>query len=269
MGYVIKPLEEEYADYAFQINGALAVKNYTAQVNGSRIKITSTENDALSLLEAEVSEVEIDGVIYTNPIEAQSALNSIIYSDIPIVILTTEQRDRLILKALLNDPTKDWFLTASGGRIDPATLGKEDSGVDLSQPYEALEVTTENTQADMNAAVNLKIAQLINDKLSVPTNPGDFLVRVQINGEETAVSFVEDAPQNFQMTLGSSHMKASTVEFDLPTEMSANRVSMLFVRGLFIGKSSYSFENGKIIIDKNKVDYIIAQGDLIDLIYYL
>ncbi|MGQ3647275.1 hypothetical protein ACT8PC_10680 [Ornithobacterium rhinotracheale] len=97
MGYEIKRIDnDDLADYAFQINGALALKNYTATVEGSRLRIAHTQNAALSILECEVSEVEIDGRVYDNPADAQRALESIVYSDLPILVLTREERDRFL-----------------------------------------------------------------------------------------------------------------------------------------------------------------------------
>ncbi|MGQ2106793.1 hypothetical protein ACQ1PR_00485 [Ornithobacterium rhinotracheale] len=97
MGYEIKRIDNEgLADYAFQINGALALKNYTATVEGSRLRIAHTQNAALSILECEVSEVEIDGHVYDNAEDAQRALQSIVYADLPILVLTREEKQKIL-----------------------------------------------------------------------------------------------------------------------------------------------------------------------------
>ncbi|MGV4536512.1 hypothetical protein [Ornithobacterium rhinotracheale] len=97
MGYEIKRIDNEgLADYAFQINGALALKNYTASVEGSRLRIAHTQNAALSILECEVSEVEIDGQVYDNADDAQRALQAIVYADLPILVLTREEKQKIL-----------------------------------------------------------------------------------------------------------------------------------------------------------------------------
>ncbi|MGP2569969.1 hypothetical protein ACT4R9_05585 [Ornithobacterium rhinotracheale] len=96
MGYEIKRIDGDLADYAFQINGALALKNYTATVEGSRLRIAHTQNEALSILECEVSEVEIDGKLYDNVYDAKKALKSIIYADLPILVLTREEKQKIL-----------------------------------------------------------------------------------------------------------------------------------------------------------------------------
>lgn len=137
MGYVIMPLEPEYSEYVFQINGVAAVRNYTAQVQGNRIKITSAENETLSLLEADVSEIEIDGTVYTNPIEAQAAINAITYADIPIVVLTSEQRDKIIFKLGEEHAQKNWLLRANGTRVNPESFipGSSTAWLDMQHAY--------------------------------------------------------------------------------------------------------------------------------------
>ncbi|MCK0199114.1 hypothetical protein [Ornithobacterium rhinotracheale] len=97
MGYEIKRIDnDDLADYAFQINGALALKNYTATVEGSRLRIAHTQNAALSILECEVSEVEIDGQVYDNAEDAQRALQAIVYADLPILVLTRDEKQKIL-----------------------------------------------------------------------------------------------------------------------------------------------------------------------------
>lgn len=122
MGYIVKPIEEALDEHVFEINGAIALKNYTAQVNGNRIKITSNEHSALTLLEADVSEVEIDGQVYTNPVDAQNALQSIVYAELPIVVLTAEEKEKLILKLDKSHPESSYLLRADGTRISAKGL---------------------------------------------------------------------------------------------------------------------------------------------------
>ncbi|MDO5509549.1 MAG: hypothetical protein Q4F57_02525 [Weeksellaceae bacterium] len=118
MGYVIRSVDDALAEHIFEINGVAAVRNYTAQVNGNRLKITSTENAALSLLEVDVQELEIDGRIYNNATDAQRALNSIIYADLPIVVLTREEKEKLILKLPPTHPEAQHLLRADGTRVE-------------------------------------------------------------------------------------------------------------------------------------------------------
>lgn len=114
MGYEIRTLNDNLSGHAFQINGAIALKNYDVSVDGTRLKITSTQNAVLSLLEAEVSEIDINGKIYDNAIDAQNALRSIIYADLPIVVLTTEEKKKIILKTSELDPNASKLLKGDG-----------------------------------------------------------------------------------------------------------------------------------------------------------
>ena len=76
---------------SFQFNGQFALKNYNVEIiNGNRLKVVSNTNEMFSLLEAEVSEVEINGQIYSDANAAQLALQTLVYSNAKPVVLTEE-----------------------------------------------------------------------------------------------------------------------------------------------------------------------------------
>jgi len=92
MAHVFEEVTGSAGALSFQFNGQFALKNYNVEiVNGNRLKVVSTTNEMFSLLEADISEVEINGVTYTDPIAAQIALTSLVHSDAEPVVLTKEQ----------------------------------------------------------------------------------------------------------------------------------------------------------------------------------
>ncbi|MDV3662478.1 hypothetical protein CMU51_00185 [Elizabethkingia anophelis] len=82
----------------FKFNGQFALKNYNVEiVNGNRLKVTSATNELFSLLEADVSEVEINGMIYSDAGAAQIALQTLVYSNEKPIILTEEDKRNILL----------------------------------------------------------------------------------------------------------------------------------------------------------------------------
>lgn len=92
MSYIFETVTGTTGDLQFKFNGQFALKNYNVEiVNGNRLKVVSTTNEMFSLLEAEVSEVEINGTIYSDASAAQLALQSLVFSTSEPVILTKQQ----------------------------------------------------------------------------------------------------------------------------------------------------------------------------------
>jgi len=87
----------------FKFNGQFALKNYNVEiVNGNRLKVTSATNELFSLLEADVSEVEINGMLYSSAEAAQIALQALVYSSEKPQILSEEDK-RNILAGIVGD----------------------------------------------------------------------------------------------------------------------------------------------------------------------
>lgn len=92
MSHVFETVTGTSGALAFKFNGQFALKNYTVEiVNGNRLRVVSTSNEMFSLLEADVSEVEINGTVYSDPVAAQFALTTLVHSDAEPVVLTKEQ----------------------------------------------------------------------------------------------------------------------------------------------------------------------------------
>ncbi|MGD1319528.1 hypothetical protein [Chryseobacterium sp. 2R14A] len=92
MSHIFETVTGTEGALSFKFNGQFALKNYNVEiVNGNRLKVTSVNNEMFSLLEADVSEVEINGTIYSDPNAAQLALTSLVYSANEPVVLTKEQ----------------------------------------------------------------------------------------------------------------------------------------------------------------------------------
>lgn len=112
MSYIFETVTGSVGALSFKFNGQFALKNYNVEiVNGNRLKVVSTANESFSLLEADVSEVEINGTVYSDPAAAQLALTSLVYSDAEPVVLTKEKYMELAAAVQ----------AADRGKINPAT----------------------------------------------------------------------------------------------------------------------------------------------------
>ena len=93
--YKINPLTGELQEYVFEYNGILVLRNFTAQVDNDRLVVRSASDVNFSILEALVSEVEIDGVVYDNPTAAKEALQRLVFNKNVPVILPEEERKKI------------------------------------------------------------------------------------------------------------------------------------------------------------------------------
>lgn len=93
--YKINPLTGELQEYVFEYNGILVLRNFTAQVDNDRLVVRSASDVNFSILEALVSEVEIDGVVYDNPTAAKEALQRLVFNQNVPVILPEEERKKI------------------------------------------------------------------------------------------------------------------------------------------------------------------------------
>lgn len=95
MGYTVKTIDGELKEYAFDLGGVIALRNFTATTNGNRLIVKSTQNANFTILDALVNEVEIDGVVYDNVTAAQEALQRLVFNPAVPVILTQAERDKI------------------------------------------------------------------------------------------------------------------------------------------------------------------------------
>ena len=93
--YKINPLTGELQEYVFEYNGILVLRNFTAQMDNDRLVVRSAFDVNFSILEALVSEVEIDGVVYDNPTAAKEALQRLVFNQNVPVILPEEERKKI------------------------------------------------------------------------------------------------------------------------------------------------------------------------------
>ena len=103
--YKVNPLTGELQEYVFEYNGILALRNFTAKVDGERLILHAADDVNFSILEALVSEVEINGVVYDNPTAAQEALTRLTFNQNRPVLLDKSLKD-LILGAVQKVPGK-------------------------------------------------------------------------------------------------------------------------------------------------------------------
>lgn len=97
--YKVNPLTGELQEYVFEYNGILALRNFTARVEDERLILHAADDVNFSILEALVSEVEINGVVYDNPTAAQEALNRLTFNQNRPVLLDKSLKE-LILGAV-------------------------------------------------------------------------------------------------------------------------------------------------------------------------
>ena len=97
--YKVNPLTGELQEYVFEYNGILALRNFTARVENERLILHAADDVNFSILEALVSEVEINGVVYDNPTAAQEALTRLTFNQNRPVLLDKSLKD-LILGAV-------------------------------------------------------------------------------------------------------------------------------------------------------------------------
>lgn len=103
--YKVNPLTGELQEYVFEYNGILALRNFTAKVEDERLILHAADDVNFSILEALVSEVEINGVVYDNPTAAQEALTRLTFNQNRPVLLNKSLKD-LILGAVQKIPGK-------------------------------------------------------------------------------------------------------------------------------------------------------------------
>ena len=94
--YKVRPDTGELQEYIFEYNGILALKNFVARVDGERLILHSAEDMNFSILDALVSEVEINGVVYDNADAAQQALQRLTFNTNRPVIMTQRERELLL-----------------------------------------------------------------------------------------------------------------------------------------------------------------------------
>lgn len=97
--YKVNPLTGELQEYIFEYNGILALRNFTAKVEDERLILHAADDVNFSILEALVSEVEINGVVYDNPTAAQEALTRLTFNQNRPVLLDKSLKE-LILNAV-------------------------------------------------------------------------------------------------------------------------------------------------------------------------
>ena len=95
----VNPLTGELQEYVFEYNGILALRNFTAKVEDERLILHAADDVNFSILEALVSEVEINGVVYDNPTAAQEALTRLTFNQNRPVLLDKTLKN-LILGAV-------------------------------------------------------------------------------------------------------------------------------------------------------------------------
>ena len=122
--YKFNPLTGELQEYYFEYNGILALRNFTAKVEDERLILHAADDVNFSILEALVSEVEINGVVYDNPTAAQEALTRLTFNQNRPVLLDKSLKD-LILGAVQKIPGKK--------------LSTEDFTTELRQKLEGLQ----------------------------------------------------------------------------------------------------------------------------------
>ena len=149
--YKVRPDTGELQEYLFEYNGILALKNFVARVDGERLILHSAEDMNFSILDALVSEVEINGVVYDNADAAQQALQRLTFNTNRPVIMTQRERE-LLLGALQSG---NYVGTAADlkalidGKVDKET-GKGLSTNDFTNAYKQKLDTLEDYDIELD-----------------------------------------------------------------------------------------------------------------------
>lgn len=149
--YKVRPDTGELQEYLFEYNGILALKNFVARVDGERLILHSAEDMNFSILDALVSEVEINGVVYDNADAAQQALQRLTFNTNRPVIMTQHERE-LLLGAL---QSSNYVGTAADlkslidGKVDKET-GKGLSTNDFTNAYKQKLDTLEDYDIELD-----------------------------------------------------------------------------------------------------------------------
>lgn len=167
--YNISSVEGELREYVFDFGGVIALRNFTARTSGERIIIESTENNNFAILDALVSEIVIDGVVYDDPVEAQEALNRLVFSEYPLTILTQEERTRLIWKISEQDPDATKLIRADGTLVEPTTEAAVLDDVDVTDTGGYMQF--KNTEGDLMAQISV---EAIKQAMDLSNITGDF-----------------------------------------------------------------------------------------------
>ena len=151
--YKIRPDTGELQEYLFEYNGILALKNFVARVDGERLILHSAADMNFSILDALVSEVEIDGRVYDNAEAAQEALMRLTFNTNRPVLMT--QRERELLQGALQRGT--YVGTAADlkalidGKVDKVP-GKGLSTNDFTNAYKQKLDTLEDYDIELDEA---------------------------------------------------------------------------------------------------------------------
>ena len=151
--YKIRPDTGDLQEYLFEYNGILALKNFVARVDGERLILHSAADMNFSILDALVSEVEIDGRVYDNADAAQEALMRLTFNTNRPVLMTQQERE--LLQGALQRGT--YVGTAADlkalidGKVDKVP-GKGLSTNDFTNAYKQKLDTLEDYDIDLDEA---------------------------------------------------------------------------------------------------------------------
>ena len=142
--YKVNPLTGELQEYIFEYNGILALRNFQTKLDGERLILHHADDVNFSLLEALVSEVEINGVVYDNPTAAQEALTRLTFNQNRPTILPQDER-ALITNALqrgdYTGTARDLFnlINNKVDKVPGKKLTTEDFTTELRKKLEGLQ----------------------------------------------------------------------------------------------------------------------------------
>lgn len=162
-----------------------------------------------------------------------------------------------------NITVADW-LTALGLN---SIVNPSESNVLLTQDYPTYELEAGHNQRDLNLKVLAFLNNLYDIKLSYPTSSGNFELVIDENGDAT---WIEKSVQvSEEYTITETDISSPIITIPLAGNVDENYQTLLYIRGLFVGKDSYIINtNNEVEITRASIVYPIDAGDLIDIIYY-
>ncbi|CAA0169981.1 hypothetical protein TMFC_140027 [Tenacibaculum maritimum] len=225
MGYKIKTVDGELREYAFDIGGVLALRNFTATTNGNRLIIQSLENANFTILDALVNEVEVDGVVYDDVVSAQEALQRLVFNPAIPTIITKELRDLIFSAIQPKTNGSDIHFFNEKGELVELDLSKKVDKV-IGKQLSTNDFTNQEKQK-LEGLVNYVLPQVLanieqNDVNAWNDAKDKKIINLSITGDVNKMATITFADgttlqDNFEDIGTDTEIKLNSLNFDIST----------------------------------------------------
>lgn len=214
MGYIIKTVDGQLKEYAFDIGGVLALRNFTVTTNGQRLIVRSNEKANFTILDALVNEVEIDGKVYDNPKDAQEALQKLVFN--PKVPVIAKDSDLNNIPKVIEIPSNYPF-TPEGiaNYINATGLTVKSNEIILFKSSGGSGVSPTPGQAPVISAISNATVKTY-QSISIPINVSDANASVTVRGLKGTLTYNTSTKR-----IEGSHSYAETLNITVTATNSA------------------------------------------------